>query len=136
MCVCGILLTQVAVYQEKLRELEDKQNELIIENMELKELCLFLDQERVRMTGDRDEGDGSSNGTVTGHEDGIAPMDTAGLATANLIVPIPSSYPICEYFHGTLSCLWLFSIIVLDFSMILLVLLYMSAVVQVLVVHK
>lgn len=103
--MCGILLTQVAVYQEKLRELEDKQNELIIENMELKELCLFLDQERVRMTGDRDEGDGSSNGTVTGHEDGIAPMDTAGLATANLIVPIPSSYPICEYFHGTLSCL-------------------------------
>ncbi|CAG5126851.1 unnamed protein product [Candidula unifasciata] len=88
----SVMRSEVAVYQEKLRELEDKQNELIIENMELKELCLFLDQERVRMTGDRDEGDGSSNGTVTGHEDGIG--ETAGSGAAGQSVPVPSSYPV------------------------------------------
>lgn len=87
---------QVAVYQEKLRELEDRQSELVTENMELKELCLFLDQERVRMTGDRDEGDGSSNGTVTGHEDGIVSMETAASSTANTSVPVTNSYPISE----------------------------------------
>ncbi|KAH9519027.1 Coiled-coil domain-containing protein 85C-A [Bulinus truncatus] len=55
---------EVAVYQEKLRELESRQTELITENLELKELCLFLDQEfDYLMTGDRDEGDGSSNGS-------------------------------------------------------------------------
>lgn len=47
-----------------------------MENLELKELCIYLDQERARATGDRDEGDGSSNGTVTGHEDGVVAMDT------------------------------------------------------------
>lgn len=72
---------KVAVYQEKLRELESRQTELITENVELKELCLFLDQERLRMTGDRDEGDGSSNGTIAGHEDGVVAMDTNGSTT-------------------------------------------------------
>ncbi|CAL1537570.1 unnamed protein product [Lymnaea stagnalis] len=77
----SVMRSEVAVYQEKLRELEDRQSELVTENIELKELCLYLDQERIRMTGDRDEGDGSSNGTVTGHEDGVIAMDTNGTLT-------------------------------------------------------
>ncbi|KAH9519025.1 Coiled-coil domain-containing protein 85C [Bulinus truncatus] len=77
----SVMRSEVAVYQEKLRELESRQTELITENLELKELCLFLDQERIRMTGDRDEGDGSSNGTITGQEDGIVAMDTNGSTT-------------------------------------------------------
>ncbi|KAI8784341.1 trithorax group protein osa isoform X1 [Biomphalaria glabrata] len=77
----SVMRSEVAVYQEKLRELESRQTELITENVELKELCLFLDQERLRMTGDRDEGDGSSNGTIAGHEDGVVAMDTNGSTT-------------------------------------------------------
>ncbi|XP_041353202.1 abl interactor 1-like isoform X2 [Gigantopelta aegis] len=66
----SVMRSEVAAYQEKLRELEKKQEELIAENTELKELCLYLDQERMEFSQDRDDGDGSSNGTVTGHEDG------------------------------------------------------------------
>ncbi|XP_005106934.1 trithorax group protein osa isoform X2 [Aplysia californica] len=88
----SVMRSEVAVYQEKLRELEERQSELVTENMELKELCLYLDQERVRMTGDRDEGDGSSNGTVTGHEDGIVAMDTTGSVT-----PTPSVTPLNNF---------------------------------------
>ncbi|XP_059139511.1 uncharacterized protein LOC131927739 isoform X2 [Physella acuta] len=73
----SVMKSEVAAYQDKLRELEDRQNDLVMENLELKELCIYLDQERARVTGDRDEGDGSSNGTVTGHEDGVVAMDTA-----------------------------------------------------------
>ncbi|XP_046337400.1 coiled-coil domain-containing protein 85C-A-like isoform X1 [Haliotis rufescens] len=68
----SVMRSEVAAYQEKLRELEQKQEELIKDNTELKELCLYLDQERVQFTGARDEGDGSSNGTTTAHEEGPA----------------------------------------------------------------
>lgn len=72
--------------QNKLRQLDDKQQELIRDNLELKELCLYLDEERanvaayiptsctncgaaVRLTNNtstgtlRDDGDGSSSST-------------------------------------------------------------------------
>ncbi|XP_067680056.1 uncharacterized protein [Haliotis asinina] len=68
----SVMRSEVAAYQEKLRELEQKQEELIKDNTELKELCLYLDQERIQFTGARDEGDGSSNGTTTAHEEGPA----------------------------------------------------------------
>ncbi|ESO94120.1 hypothetical protein LOTGIDRAFT_232400 [Lottia gigantea] len=70
----SVMRSEVAVYQDKLKELEQKQEELILQNTELKELCLYLDQERVHMTGDRDDGDGSSSGTMAGIEDGH-PLD-------------------------------------------------------------
>jgi hypothetical protein len=37
---------QVSAYQEKLKQLEERQADLLADNLELKELCLFLDQER------------------------------------------------------------------------------------------
>ncbi|XP_055597290.1 coiled-coil domain-containing protein 85C-like [Uranotaenia lowii] len=37
---------EVSAYQTKLRQLDDKQQELIRDNLELKELCLYLDEER------------------------------------------------------------------------------------------
>ena len=80
---------QVAVYQDKLRELEERQSELVSENMELKELCLYLDGERG--DGGRDEGDGSSSGTVTGHEEVVA-MDTTGNATPTPALPMSKSF--------------------------------------------
>ncbi|XP_013383382.1 coiled-coil domain-containing protein 85C-like isoform X1 [Lingula anatina] len=58
----SVMRSEVAAYQQKLKELEDKQNELVKDNVELKELCIYLDQERMAQN-DRDQGDGSSNTT-------------------------------------------------------------------------
>uniref|UniRef100_A0A0K8UHZ4 Coiled-coil domain-containing protein 85C n=2 Tax=Bactrocera latifrons TaxID=174628 RepID=A0A0K8UHZ4_BACLA len=68
---------EVAAYQHKLRQLDDKQQELITDNLELKELCLYLDEERTHIAANalcancgssvrnplRDDGDGSSSST-------------------------------------------------------------------------
>lgn len=68
----SVMRQEVATYQNKLQELENKQQELIRDNLELKELCLYLDDERNRGTcsqcsgplnGRRDDGDGSSSST-------------------------------------------------------------------------
>lgn len=68
----SVMRQEVSAYQSKLRELDDKQQELIRDNLELKELCLYLDEERERSTcvncgrtagRERDDGDGSSSGT-------------------------------------------------------------------------
>ncbi len=62
------------------QELESKQEEMLRENLELKELCLYLDKERengfsggagLTPNGQRDQGDGSSSSTVDGQSDGI-----------------------------------------------------------------
>lgn len=64
----------MSAYQSKLRELDNKQQELIKDNLELKELCLYLDEERgnaicpscgssTTTTNLRDDGDGSSSST-------------------------------------------------------------------------
>ena len=37
---------QVSSYQDKLRQLESRQEELVRDNRELKDLCLYLDEER------------------------------------------------------------------------------------------
>ena len=68
--------SEVQAYQNKLRQLDEKQQELIRDNLELKELCLYLDEERTRtntMCSNcgattsgvmlRDDGDGSSSST-------------------------------------------------------------------------
>lgn len=65
--------SEVQAYQTKLRQLDEKQQELIRDNLELKELCLYLDEERSRgrqcsncgANGGmlRDDGDGSSSST-------------------------------------------------------------------------
>jgi hypothetical protein len=68
----SVMRSEVQSYQNKLRQLDEKQQELIRDNLELKELCLYLDEERSRMstlcancgattTLLRDDGDGSSS---------------------------------------------------------------------------
>lgn len=42
----SVMHSEVAAYQEKLHQLEARQAELLSDNTELKELCLFLDNER------------------------------------------------------------------------------------------
>ncbi|PSN56619.1 hypothetical protein C0J52_11269 [Blattella germanica] len=70
----SVMRQEVSAYQNKLRELDNKQQELIKDNLELKELCLYLDEERNQSgvcpncgtglrPGPRDDGDGSSSST-------------------------------------------------------------------------
>ncbi|KAJ8984360.1 hypothetical protein NQ317_003507 [Molorchus minor] len=70
----SVMRQEVSAYQNKLRELDNKQQELIKDNLELKELCLYLDEERGSSSlcpncgsapsGNlRDDGDGSSSST-------------------------------------------------------------------------
>lgn len=68
----SVMRQEVSAYQSKLRELDNKQQELIKDNLELKELCLYLDEERGGATCAtcgaapptmRDDGDGSSSST-------------------------------------------------------------------------
>ncbi|XP_060221111.1 coiled-coil domain-containing protein 85A isoform X4 [Meriones unguiculatus] len=42
----GVMHKEVALYLQKLKELEAKQEEVVKENMELKELCVLLDEEK------------------------------------------------------------------------------------------
>ncbi|XP_023862939.1 coiled-coil domain-containing protein 85A [Salvelinus sp. IW2-2015] len=42
----GLMRKEVALYLQKLKELEQRQGEVIRENLELKELCSLLDEER------------------------------------------------------------------------------------------
>lgn len=72
----SVMRSEVAAYQEKLKDLEQKQEELVSDNAELKELCLYLDQERVTFpSSTRDDGDGSSNSTTMGNEELPPPPD-------------------------------------------------------------
>ncbi|CAG4966658.1 unnamed protein product [Colias eurytheme] len=84
----SVMRQEVSAYQSKLRELDDKQQELIRDNLELKELCLYLDEERERGTcvncgrtagRERDDGDGSSSGTNA--EEVTRPPTTPALVT-------------------------------------------------------
>lgn len=70
----SVMRQEVSAYQSKLRELDNKQQELIKDNLELKELCLYLDEERggnsicpacgsATNANVRDDGDGSSSST-------------------------------------------------------------------------
>ncbi|XP_020506735.1 coiled-coil domain-containing protein 85A [Labrus bergylta] len=48
----GLMRKEVAIYLQKLKELEQRQVEVIRENLELKEVCLMLEEERAAaMTG-------------------------------------------------------------------------------------
>uniref|UniRef100_A0A3B3ZX41 Uncharacterized protein n=1 Tax=Periophthalmus magnuspinnatus TaxID=409849 RepID=A0A3B3ZX41_9GOBI len=47
----SIMRKEVSLYLQKLKELEQRQEEVIRENMELKELCLMLDEEKGLASG-------------------------------------------------------------------------------------
>ena len=85
----SVMRQEVSAYQNKLRQLENKQQELIKDNLELKELCLYLDEERNATTScnhgltgrpsHRDDGDGSSSST-NADEPVTSPIYPAGNA--------------------------------------------------------
>uniref|UniRef100_A0A667Y0F3 Coiled-coil domain containing 85A n=1 Tax=Myripristis murdjan TaxID=586833 RepID=A0A667Y0F3_9TELE len=47
----GLMRKEVAIYLQKLKELEQRQAEVIRENLELKEVCLMLEEERAAAVG-------------------------------------------------------------------------------------
>lgn len=62
----SVMRQEVSAYQNKLRQLDNKQQELIKDNLELKELCLYLDEER----GGSGSGNGNGNGGSGGGSGG------------------------------------------------------------------
>lgn len=79
----SVMRSEVAAYQEKLKDLETKQEELISDNADLKELCLYLDQERLGPSTVRDEGDGSSNSTTAGADEVPPPVNNHSTSDTN-----------------------------------------------------
>lgn len=65
----SVMRGDVGAYQEKLKALEVRQQELLKENLELKQLCVYLEEQRLQLcketSADRDQGDGSSNSSST-----------------------------------------------------------------------
>ncbi|XP_033125818.1 uncharacterized protein LOC117123878 isoform X2 [Anneissia japonica] len=57
----NVMRNEVAVYQNKLQELADRQEELIVENLDLKDVCMMLDEEK---TGSRSSICSQCNGAV------------------------------------------------------------------------
>ena len=69
----SVMKSEVAAYQDKLKQLEKQQGELIKENLSLKELCIYLDEDVKRLrrgaaSYDRDQGDGSSSSSAGGEK--------------------------------------------------------------------
>lgn len=57
----NVMKKEVIEYQQKLTHLESRQESILCENLELKELCILLDEQQFEITnGARDQGDGSS----------------------------------------------------------------------------
>ncbi|MBN3320238.1 CC85A protein, partial [Atractosteus spatula] len=57
----GVMRKEVTLYLQKLKELEVKQEEVIKENLELKELCLMLDEEKNCGAGSRNSIDSQNS---------------------------------------------------------------------------
>lgn len=95
----SVMRQEVTAYQNKLRELDAKQQELIKDNLELKELCLYLDEERSNAACGhcghplitRDDGDGSSSSTNADEPSGPpqAPTQTIPPSSTSLSSEIP-----------------------------------------------
>ncbi|XP_071962230.1 uncharacterized protein [Antedon mediterranea] len=58
----NVMRNEVAVYQNKLQELGERQEELITENLELKDVCMMLDEEK---TGSRSSICSQCNSTLS-----------------------------------------------------------------------
>ncbi|KAL6743515.1 hypothetical protein Aduo_016544 [Ancylostoma duodenale] len=55
-----VMKQEMSIYQQRLRELEERHNEVLRENDELKQLCLYLDEQRQRYGVYRTEDDRES----------------------------------------------------------------------------
>uniref|UniRef100_UPI003AAD1EF3 coiled-coil domain-containing protein 85A n=1 Tax=Centroberyx gerrardi TaxID=166262 RepID=UPI003AAD1EF3 len=60
----GLMRKEVAIYLQKLKELEQRQAEVIRENLELKEVCLMLEEERAVAVGGGGGGGGGCRSSI------------------------------------------------------------------------
>ncbi|XP_068184005.1 coiled-coil domain-containing protein 85A-like [Antennarius striatus] len=60
----GLMRREVSVYLQKLKELEQRQVEVIRENLELKEVCLMLEEERAAAAGGVGGGSGGCRSSI------------------------------------------------------------------------
>ncbi|XP_033468264.1 uncharacterized protein LOC117247810 [Epinephelus lanceolatus] len=67
----GLMRKEVAIYLQKLKELEQRQVEVIRENMELKEVCLMLEEERAVAVAGGGGGGGVGSHGVPGRRSSI-----------------------------------------------------------------
>ncbi|CAH1792833.1 unnamed protein product [Owenia fusiformis] len=87
----GVMKSEVTDYQDRLKDLESNQQQLIKENTELKELCVYLDEERGSGEGSlngRDEGDGSSNELNTVEQPAIQSSSTTPVNSSITAIPL------------------------------------------------
>ncbi|XP_066954459.1 coiled-coil domain-containing protein 85C [Macrobrachium rosenbergii] len=100
----SVMRQEVTAYQNKLRELDTKQQELIKDNLELKELCLYLDEERNNAACShcghpmitRDDGDGSSSSTNADEPSGPPPAPTQTVTQSSTSVSSSSEIPLAR----------------------------------------
>ncbi|XP_044284913.1 coiled-coil domain-containing protein 85A [Varanus komodoensis] len=57
----GVMHKEVALYLQKLKELEVRQEEVVKENLELKELCVLLDEDKAGVAGCRNSIDSQAS---------------------------------------------------------------------------
>uniref|UniRef100_A0A3P8URD9 Coiled-coil domain containing 85A n=1 Tax=Cynoglossus semilaevis TaxID=244447 RepID=A0A3P8URD9_CYNSE len=62
----GLMRKEVTIYLQKLKELEQRQLEVVRENQELKDVCLMLDEERAAAVAALAEGGGGGTGGGVG----------------------------------------------------------------------
>lgn len=67
----GLMRKEVAIYLQKLKELEQRQVEVIRENLELKEVCLMLEEERAAAVAGGGGGGGVGGQGVPGRRSSI-----------------------------------------------------------------
>ncbi|XP_047468967.1 coiled-coil domain-containing protein 85C-like [Penaeus chinensis] len=109
----SVMRQEVTAYQNKLRELDTKQQELIKDNLELKELCLYLDEERNNAACShcghplitRDDGDGSSSSTNADEPSGPpqSTSDSAPTQSQSSEIPLARSSSRERLLEDTLS---------------------------------
>lgn len=74
----GIMRKEVTIYLQKLRELEQKQVEVVRENLELKEVCLMLEEERASAVAN--SGSGKEQGGCRSSIDSQSSLSQSGPA--------------------------------------------------------
>lgn len=83
----GLLRKEVAIYLQKLKELEQRQVEVVRENLELKEVCLMLEEERAATAAGGGGGGGGSGQGLPGRRSSVDSQSSS--SQQGVGVPVP-----------------------------------------------
>ncbi|XP_050085258.1 ras-interacting protein RIP3 [Anopheles aquasalis] len=84
----SVMRQEVSAYQTKLRQLDDKQQELIRDNLELKELCLYLDEERNNNSNSRTAAVAAAAAAAAASSSTSAVCSNCGNTNANAVAAL------------------------------------------------